>query len=249
VLAPVVIDVLAIETTGIGAASSQHGGRAMATYYGLKQKLAPGLRFNQEIYEDTLAALVDGTTIWLDAGCGRHLLPAWRGQAEQALTLITSNMVAEHLQDPARAFTEFGRVLAPTGDVVVHTPNAWSYFVAASRWLPRGLRLWLVRRLDGRAAIDVFAAYYRANTVAKLRRLMGRAGLTEQSCRLVASDAVLGAVPFLAAIELLYIRLSLRPALRWLRVTILARYSKVAEAPHPERFAAPVSVTAETAAR
>jgi SAM-dependent methyltransferase len=239
----------------------------MISYYQLKQKLTPGLRFNQEIYEETLTKMVDSTTIWLDAGCGRHVLPSWleegeRGLVERArlvvgcdaeerslrdhrtihslvvadlehlpfksgsVTLITGNMVVEHLQNPASVFAEFARVLAGAGHLVVHTPNAYSYFVAASRWLPRGLRLWLVRHLDGRNPNEVFVAHYRANTVRTLRKLMASVGLKEKSCRMLASDGVFGALPLLAALELLYIRLSLRPALRWLRVTILATYSQ-----------------------
>jgi len=235
-------------------------------YYQLKRTLARSLRFNQEIYEDTVADMVGGGTVWVDAGCGRHILPAWRADAEQALvgraglvvgcdidaaslkghrtlkrlvvadleqlpfvrgsvTLITSNMVVEHLRNPERVVAEFARVLSPGGRVVIHTPNAYSYFVLASRWLPRAIRLWLVRRLDGRGPDEIFPAFYRANTPRRLRQLMTAAGLVEERCRLVASDAVFGAVPLLAAMELLVIRLSLLPALRWMRVTILSTFS------------------------
>jgi peptidoglycan/xylan/chitin deacetylase (PgdA/CDA1 family)/SAM-dependent methyltransferase len=239
----------------------------MVNYSWLKDKLAKGLRFNQEVYEEAVAGVVDGTTVWLDAGCGRHLLPAWREDTERMLvaraavvigcdvddvslrthrtisrlvvadltqlpfkmgsvTLVTANMVVEHLESPVSVFAEFARVLTPGGRVIVHTPNAHSYFVVASRWLPRTWRLRLVRRLDTRMPDAVFPAYYRANTIRKLRQLMTQVGLVEERCRMVASDAVLAGLPLLAAIELLYIRLTLWPAFRWMRVTILATFAR-----------------------
>lgn len=243
----------------------------MRSYSLLKDKLAKGLRFNQDVYEETLAASVDGATVWLDAGCGCHLLPAWREATEQALvaraavavgcdvddatirahrtikrlvvadlerlpfkkasvTLVTANMVVEHLRNPEVVFAEFARVLAPGGRVIVHTPNMYSHFVLASRWLPRAWRLWLVQRLDTRRADAVFPAYYRANTPRKLRQLMVQVGFIEETCRMVASDAVFARLPLLAALELLYIRLTLTPAFRWLRVTILASFTRPLDA-------------------
>jgi ubiquinone/menaquinone biosynthesis C-methylase UbiE len=239
----------------------------MINYSWLKDRLAQGLRFNQDVYEEALAGAIEGTTVWVDAGCGRHLLPAWREDAERTLvaraamvvgcdvddvslrthrtikrlvvadleqlplkmgsvTLVTANMVVEHLQNPELVFAEFARVLAPGGRVIVHTPNAHSYFVLASRWLPRAWRLWLVRRLDTRTPDAVFPAYYRANTIRKLRQLMTHVGLIEEKCRMVASDAVLAGLPLLAAFELLYIRLTLRPSFRWMRVTILGTFTR-----------------------
>jgi len=41
----------------------------------LERVILPGLRWNQEIYATWLRSHVDETTDWLDAGCGRRLLP------------------------------------------------------------------------------------------------------------------------------------------------------------------------------
>jgi SAM-dependent methyltransferase len=146
----------------------------------------------------------------------------------ETMDLVTSNMVVEHLDHPGAVFAEFARVLRPRGRVVVHTPNAYSYFVLGSRLLPSGrFKRRLARALDGRAESDVFPTRYRANTPSKLRALMGQAGLQEESCRLVANDAVLARVhPILAGLELLFIRLSLLRAFRLLRVTMLASFVK-----------------------
>lgn len=238
------------------------------SYKTLKARIAPGLRFNQDIYETLLAEHVRRDTIWLDAGCGKHALPPWRAAAEAELTrrphlsvgcdadepalrlhgtlrhrvvadlghlpfksdsvtLITTNMVVEHLDPPLPVFEEFARVLAPGGRIIVHTPYAHSYYVLASRFLPERLKLRLIRRLESRDETEAFPTRYRANTPRRLRTLMARAGLRQEEDRLLASDAVLARVhPLLAAVELLYIRLSLRPAFRRLRVSMLATFLK-----------------------
>ena len=41
----------------------------------LERVLLPGLRWNQEVYATWLQSQVNETTRWLDAGCGRRLLP------------------------------------------------------------------------------------------------------------------------------------------------------------------------------
>jgi len=238
-------------------------------HYGwLKRAIAPKLRFNQEIYEAFLSQHVSEQTAWLDAGCGKHVLPTWREDAERTLVnrarlvigcdvdapslrqhatikwrfaadlgrlplktesvdLVTCNMVVEHLDRPADAFAEFARVLTEGGRVIVHTPNAYSYFVLGSRFVPRGPKLKMVRALDGRVQDDVFPTRYRANTPRKLRALMANAGFEEERIWMLASDAVLAAAnPLLTAVELMYIRLTMTSALRLLRVSMLASFVK-----------------------
>jgi SAM-dependent methyltransferase len=56
----------------------------MRGYDGLARAIAPGLRHSQLLYEDELRRRVSRTCRWLDLGCGRSILPAWRGDAEQA---------------------------------------------------------------------------------------------------------------------------------------------------------------------
>ena len=222
----------------------------LSSYFKLKAVLAPRLRFNQVIYEEALTEHVRPGTVWLDAGCGRRILPPWRGDAERTLVntckvalgcdldvaamrahrtlrrLVASDL--EHLDDPAAVFAEFARVLRPGGRLLVHTPNAYSYFVIASRLLPSGpFKRRLAGALDGREEAEVFPTRYRANTPARLCSLMRQAGLREESCHLVANDAVLARVSrVLAALELLYIRVTLLRAFRLLRVTILASFVK-----------------------
>ena len=238
-------------------------------YSRLKKRIVPSLRFNQEIYEDFISQHISGETIWLDAGCGRHILPVWRIEAERALVkaakialgcdvdesslhehatltrrlvaslddlplqresvdLVTCNMVVEHLHHPRKTFAECARVLKVGGRLIIHTPNAYSYFVLLSRLVPRGPKLRLVRMLDGRRDRDVFPTRYLANTPRKLRALMAECGLEEERFSLLASDAMLASVhPLLTALELLYIKMTMAPRFRLLRVSMLASFVKL----------------------
>jgi SAM-dependent methyltransferase len=238
-----------------------------ARYLALRDRIVPGLRFNQAIYEEVVTEHVDEQTVWLDAGCGQHIFSPWRREWEQRLvgrarlvvgcdiddtirkhhtlrgllvadlerlpfkpssvTLVTCNMVVEHLERPESVFSEFAEVLKPGGRVIVHTPNALSYFTIGARLLPRRFKLSVIRALDGRTDSEVFPARYRANTPWTLRRLMANAGLEEERLCMVASDAVLAMTsPALVVAELLYLKLLLRPRWRAFRPTMLAVFTK-----------------------
>lgn len=51
-------------------------------YSAIRDRIVPGLRSNQAIYEEELARWIGTDSIWLDAGCGHHILPVWRQDAE-----------------------------------------------------------------------------------------------------------------------------------------------------------------------
>ena len=52
-------------------------------YWWLERHITPGLKFSQYSYEEALTEEVHPGLRWLDLGCGRRLLPAWR-QSEEA---------------------------------------------------------------------------------------------------------------------------------------------------------------------
>src|SRR4051795_10662665 len=54
--------------------------------------------------------------------------------------LVYSNFVVEHLDDPARTFREFHRVLRPDGWLVLLTSNRSNPFMAAAPGLPPAAR-------------------------------------------------------------------------------------------------------------
>jgi ubiquinone/menaquinone biosynthesis C-methylase UbiE len=59
--------------------------RMLKIYWRMRSRVAPKLKFAQELYEDALKAEVNLETTWLDLGCGHHVLPLWRGEQEKAL--------------------------------------------------------------------------------------------------------------------------------------------------------------------
>src|SRR5262249_4707508 len=59
--------------------------RLCHVYGKLRDAIAPGLRYSQLFYEDQLRRLVGPTVDWLDLGCGHHVLPPWRGDAERTV--------------------------------------------------------------------------------------------------------------------------------------------------------------------
>jgi SAM-dependent methyltransferase len=155
---------------------------------------------------------------------------------DASFTLVTLNMVIEHLDAPAATFAELARVLRPGGRVVVHTPNALSYF-ALSHWIPRGFKLRLLDVMgDGRAPVDIFPTRYRANRVTKLRRLMAGAGLAEEWCEmLVSGQSVPRRWPRLFAMETWLLQALSTPPGRPFRASILAAFRKRGGGPDSQR--------------
>jgi SAM-dependent methyltransferase len=90
-----------------------------------------------------------------------------------------SNWVIEHVGNPSAHFCEVSRVLKPGGIYCFRTPNRWHYFVLGSRLLPFSMHLRIANRLRGisKDQHDPYPTYYRANTVACIRRLCSLVGL------------------------------------------------------------------------
>lgn len=62
-------------------------------YEWMRRIVAPRVRYSQQEYEEMLRAHVARATAWLDLGCGRRILPSWRGDAEQALVRSCPSVV------------------------------------------------------------------------------------------------------------------------------------------------------------
>jgi len=90
---------------------------------------------------------------------------------------VLCDCVLEHVPVPEAFFQEASRVLRARGVVAIRTPNVLSYFGLVARWAPATLKGSLLKKAQPkRDEEDVYPAYYRCNTVAKIRGALGRNG-------------------------------------------------------------------------
>ena len=176
-----------------------------------------------------LDAIAKHRSIRLGVGATLDRLP-FRGQS---LDLITLNNVAEHLERPREVLSEFARILAPGGRVIIHTPNVSSYAVRIAelgrRILPKAFIMKLIRFMDFREEEDVFPTYYRANTCADLAAAAGQAGLSTEKMLLAPARPLFYFIAPLCAAELAASRLMIRMrAERFAASVILAVFRKPA---------------------
>jgi SAM-dependent methyltransferase len=143
--------------------------------------------------------------------------------------LVTANMVVEHLDRPEDQFAEIRRILKPDGLFLFHTPNALGYGVLIGRFVPEWLKGKLIYVLQGRAEHDVFKTHYRANTEKQVVALAGASGFRVSTINMFVSDAILGMIPPLAALELLWLRILMTAPFRPFRTNMITVLQKVAE--------------------
>jgi SAM-dependent methyltransferase len=159
----------------------------------------------------------------------------------QTFDLVISMSVIEHLDDPARVFSEFHRVLKPGGRVIVQTPNRYDYVSMIAHFTPLSFHRWVIPKVQSRAAEDVFPTRYRANTRRALARAMEKGGL--EAGRIVFFNQYPAYLMFSTIafrVGMAYERLTTRwSALEGLRGWILAMARRPAEsverAPDPPR--------------
>lgn len=103
--------------------------------------------------------------------------------SNSSFDLITLNNVVEHIEKPEAVFREFARVLETGARIVIHTPNAKSWFVRLVRFgrrlLPETVVLGIIRFLEFREPEDVFPTYYRANSPKEISQILRSAGFDE----------------------------------------------------------------------
>ena len=109
---------------------------------------------------------------------------------DASFDLVCSSWVLEHVEEPAVAFAEIARVLAPGGRFIFLTPNVRHPLLMLNRALA-----WtqgrLVDRLYGRAEPDIFPAFYRANSESRIEKLAEEAGLKRVSVQFVGDPTYL----------------------------------------------------------
>lgn len=143
----------------------------------------------------------------------------------ETFDLVTANMVVEHLANPQEQFCEVRRVLRPGGLFVFHTPNRHGHATVIAAMMPEGLKALGVRLLEGRMQHDRFRTYYRTNSKPEIHLLAERCGFRVASLEFIPSTAMFALVTPLAALELLWIRLTMRwfPELRSNLIVTLER--------------------------
>ncbi len=99
--------------------------------------------------------------------------------AAGAFDIVASAWVLEHLDLPGLVFSEVHRVLAPGGSFIFLTPNAWNYNAWMIRAIPHRWHAGITRRLYGRGEGDAYPVRYRANSSARLHRLLNAAGFAQ----------------------------------------------------------------------
>ena len=95
---------------------------------------------------------------------------------DASFDLVYANFVIEHLRWPARAFSEWRRVLTDGGAVVLLTSNAANPVLATAARLPMRARLAIKRAGAGAAERDVIPVHYAANTPGRLDLLLRSSG-------------------------------------------------------------------------
>jgi ubiquinone/menaquinone biosynthesis C-methylase UbiE len=239
-------------------------------YWWLQRRIAPGLRYCLEEYEDALTDRVKKETRWLDLGCGHNLLPQWRAEQELALArrpaqlvgldydlyslrnhrsisqlvrgdisrlpfrdgsfnLVSSSMVFEHLKQPRAQLEEISRVMNPGGELIFLTPNTKGYTTILGRIAPEFLKTRLIRFFHDREEHDVFPAFYRINSPARIAQAVRESGFEAREIRLIPSAAQFMKIPPLVILELLWIRLTMTKRLEALRTNLIVRCVKPAE--------------------
>src|SRR5262249_19110227 len=131
------------------------------------------------------------------------------------------------LEDPARAFQEFARVLRPGGKVVLITPNKYDYVSLIAAMTPYRVHRALVSRIFEVPEDDVFPTLYRANTLGAIRKTFNRAGLVLKELDTINHyPAYLMFSPLLFRLGVLYERITSLKPFRALRGSILCVFEK-----------------------
>jgi SAM-dependent methyltransferase len=108
----------------------------------------------------------------------RHCTPDAIPFAAEQFDVVVIRSVIEHLDDPAKTFSEIARVTKPGGYVLMNLPNKWDY-VSVIAMLAGGLKSSLLKTVV-QTRWDDFPVRYRCNTRRALERVLAGSGLTVQ---------------------------------------------------------------------
>lgn len=147
--------------------------------------------------------------------------------ADGSFTLLSANMVVEHVEGPDVLLREARRVLGKDGIFVFHTPNLRSYATFLATLVPESWKTRLIHYMEGRKEEDVFPTRYRINTEREIREYAALHGFRVLDMRMTESSAQAVMLGPVVVAELLWIRLLRVRAMENLRSNIIAVLQKV----------------------
>lgn len=123
-------------------------------------------------------------------------------------SLVTANMVVEHIENPGAALREILRILREDGVFIFHTPNLRHYKSFLNSLLPSGgLKNRLIYLLESRKEEDAFPTFYRLNTSDEIRAQASKRGFEIVDLLQTNTVPLTQALGPVAAVELILIRL------------------------------------------
>lgn len=140
-------------------------------------------------------------------------------------TMVSANVVMEHIENPERQFEEILRILSPGGIFIFHTPR-YSWFIALVRMVPDCMKIKLIKLLQGREEADIFPTHYRINTLEKIKKVANRTGFKIVKLRMIETESTFALIPPLAIIQLLLIRIKMLSPFEPFRSNIIAILQK-----------------------
>jgi SAM-dependent methyltransferase len=145
----------------------------------------------------------------------------------QTFDLVFCRYVLEHLDHPRKTFTEFSRILKPSGKAFMLTPSKYHYVVLASRLAPHFFHE-IISTVRGNSPEDAFPTKYLANSKTDIVRYAEQVGLKlkEYITREVCPNYLLWSLPSFL-IGVVYERIVNR--FEWLnplRVSIIAVFER-----------------------
>lgn len=95
-----------------------------------------------------------------------------RPELEGRFDLVVSWQVLEHVKPLDRALENMRSYLRPGGRMLAQLSGRYSLFALADKVVPTGVKLWLLRKVQGRHAHSVFPAHYDRCSYAALNRML-----------------------------------------------------------------------------